>query len=86
MLPNQINGFNVVITPERFETKLKRNRSGSHPHIHWLAKWLPINPYVEWVRREQVPCDDAIRHGNTLLMSERVYRMLKTQIAQRNPA
>lgn len=75
-----LHGYEVVITQERFETKIRRNRSGSHPFVHWLARWLPIDPYVEWDWPEQAPCDDALLVGGKLFVSARVFDAIKRQI------
>lgn len=52
-----LGGMRLRTMPPVTVTRVVRNKSGSHPFIHWLARWLPIDPYVEWDWPEQVPDD-----------------------------
>lgn len=73
-------GYTVVQTQARTKTVMKRCRSGSHWFIHWLARWLPIDPYVEWDWPEQVPDDRIYIVGNYLFTTPIQHRALVQMI------
>jgi hypothetical protein len=61
-----------------FETK----RVTAHPLIHWLARWFPIEPWVEVQVRRLKDADPVIYMGRVICCSYAQYEVLRQRFGR----
>lgn len=83
MVAHYLSGFQIHISHMlgTHPTRQYKVRFNVHPIVKWLARWLPINP---WIEAEYPDEADPILMGRIMFCPPRAYEKLMAEFKKEN--